>query len=80
MRQKDSRGAANRADDKAGDADAGRVSDAGRAGDAGRDQAERQGFDRQRLEPQDSPPADVLDDGNLAGEKDFELGPPGGKR
>jgi hypothetical protein len=39
------------------------------------DQAERQGFDRQRLEPQDQPPADVLDRGNLAGEKDFELGP-----
>jgi hypothetical protein len=41
------------------------------------DQAERQGFDRQRLDPQDRPPADVIDRGNLAGEKDFELG--GGK-
>ncbi len=38
------------------------------------DQAERQGFDRQRLDPQDRPPADVIDRGNLAGEKDFELG------
>jgi hypothetical protein len=41
-------------------------------------QAERQGFDRQRLEPQDQPPADVLDDENIAGEKDFELKPPVG--
>jgi hypothetical protein len=41
------------------------------------DQAERQGFDRQRLDPQDRPPADVIDRGNLAGDKDFELG--GGK-
>ena len=41
------------------------------------DQAERQGFDRQRLDPQDRPPADVIDRNNLAGEKDFELG--GGK-
>jgi hypothetical protein len=40
-----------------------------------KDQAERQGFDRQRLEPQDQPPAEILDRGNLAGEKDFELGP-----
>ena len=39
------------------------------------DQAERQGFDRQRLDPQDRPPAEVLDRGNLAGAKDFELGP-----
>lgn len=39
------------------------------------DQAERQGFDRQRLEPQDQPPADVKDRDNLAGDKDFELGP-----
>ena len=39
------------------------------------DQAACQGFDRQRLDPQDHPPADVLDDGNLAGEKDFEIGP-----
>jgi hypothetical protein len=39
------------------------------------DQAERQGFERQRLDPQDHPPAEVLDRGNLAGEKDFELGP-----
>jgi hypothetical protein len=43
-------------------------------------QAERQGFERQRLEPQDQPPAGVLDDENLAGEKDFELKPPGGKQ
>jgi hypothetical protein len=39
------------------------------------DQAERQGFDRQRLDPQDVPPADVRDRENLAGDKDFELGP-----
>jgi hypothetical protein len=39
------------------------------------DAASRKGFDRQRLVPQDEPPADVLDDGNIAGEKDFELGP-----
>lgn len=39
-------------------------------------QAERQGFGRQRLEPQDHPPAGVLDDQNIAGEKDFELQPP----
>jgi hypothetical protein len=39
------------------------------------DQAERQGFDRQRLDPQDAPPADVRDRENLAGDKDFELGP-----
>ncbi len=39
------------------------------------DQAERQGFDRQRLDPQDQPPAEVRDRGNLAGDKDFELGP-----
>lgn len=39
------------------------------------DQAERQGFDRQRLDPQDQPPATVRDRDNLAGEKDFELGP-----
>jgi len=45
---------------------------------APQDQAERQGFDRQRLDPQDQPPAKVRDRGNLAGEKDFELGP-GGK-
>ena len=42
------------------------------------DQAACQGFDRQRLDPQDHPPADVLDDGNLAGEKDFEIGPGSG--
>jgi hypothetical protein len=42
------------------------------------DQAERQGFGRQRLDPQDQPPADVRDRENVAGEKDFELGP-GGK-
>jgi hypothetical protein len=46
--------------------------------EAPQDQAERQGFDRQRLNPQDQPPAEVRDRGNLAGEKDFELGP-GGK-
>jgi hypothetical protein len=40
------------------------------------DEAARQGFDRQRLEPQDGPPADVADRGNIAGEKDFELQPP----
>jgi hypothetical protein len=40
------------------------------------DQAARQGFDRQRVEPQDTPPADVKDDGNIAGNKDFELQPP----
>ena len=39
------------------------------------DQAQRQGFDRQRLDPQDQPPATERDRGNLAGEKDFELGP-----
>ena len=53
----------------------------GRAGDPavrGRGQGQRQGFDRQRLDPQDTPPADVRDDENLAGNKDFELGPPRG--
>ena len=30
----------------------------------------------ERLDPLDQPPADVLDDENLAGEKDFELRPP----
>lgn len=40
------------------------------------DQAARQGFERQRVEPQDTPPADVRDDGNIAGDKDFELQPP----
>lgn len=51
----------------------------GQAGDPavrGRGQGERQGFDRQRLDPQDTPPAAVRDDQNLAGEKDFELKPP----
>lgn len=38
------------------------------------DPVSRQGFDRQRLVPQDERPADVLDDENIAGEKDFELG------
>lgn len=42
-----------------------------------RGQAERQGFDRQRFDPQDHPPAEVLDHDNIAGEKDFELQPPG---
>ena len=46
-------------------------------GDA--DQAARQGFERQRLEPQDTPPADARDSENLAGEKDFELRPPPGR-
>jgi hypothetical protein len=60
----------------------GKAADGGRgqAGDPavrGRGQGERQGFDRQRLEPQDTPPADVRDDQNVAGDKDFELGPPG---
>ena len=41
-------------------------------------QSERQGSGRQRLEPQDQPPAGVKDDANIAGEKDFELKPPGG--
>ena len=45
---------------------------------APQDQAGRQGFDRQRLDPQDQPPAEVRDRDNVAGEKDFELGP-GGK-
>ena len=36
----------------------------------------RQSLERPRLEPQDQPPADVLDDENIAGEKDFELRPP----
>jgi hypothetical protein len=40
------------------------------------DQAARQGFGRQRVEPQDTPPADVRDNDNIAGEKDFELQPP----
>jgi len=40
------------------------------------DQASRQGFGRQRDEPQDQPPADVLDNQNIAGDKDFELQPP----
>ena len=51
----------------------------GRAGDTsvrGRGQGERQGFDRQRLDPQDTPPAQTRDDQNLAGDKDFELKPP----
>jgi len=60
-----------------------KTADGGRgpAGDPaarGKGQGERQGFDRQRLDPQDTPPADVRDDQNLAGEKDFELKPPGG--
>jgi len=41
-------------------------------------QAEQQGFERQRFDPQDQPPAGVKDDANIAGEKDFELKPPGG--
>ncbi len=40
------------------------------------DPVARQGFDRQRLVPQDERPADVLDDENIAGEKDFEPAPP----
>lgn len=40
------------------------------------DQPGRGGLERPRLEPQDQPPADVLDDENIAGEKDFELQPP----
>ena len=40
------------------------------------DPVSRQGFDRQRLVPQDERPADVLDDENIAGEKDFEPAPP----
>jgi len=40
------------------------------------DQASRQGFGRQRDEPQDQPAAGVLDDQNIAGDKDFELQPP----
>ena len=40
------------------------------------DGAAREGIGRQRLVPQDRPPAPVLDDENIAGEKDFELKPP----
>jgi hypothetical protein len=40
------------------------------------DQASRQGYGRQRDVPQDGPPADVRDDQNIAGDKDFELQPP----
>ncbi|NLD54467.1 MAG: hypothetical protein GX652_07385 [Burkholderiaceae bacterium] len=40
------------------------------------DPVSRQGFDRQRLVPQDERPADVLDDENIAGEKDIEPAPP----
>ena len=40
------------------------------------DQASRQGFGRQRVVPQDQPAADVRDDENIAGDKDFELQPP----
>ena len=74
-------GAGRRHGDKAG-AEKARSAPAGSGGSqpAGEeDQAERRGFDRQRFDPQDHPPADVLDRNNLAGEKDFELGP-GGKR
>ena len=40
------------------------------------DPVSRQGFDRQRLVPQDERSADVLDDENIAGEKDIEPAPP----
>ncbi len=40
------------------------------------DPVSRQGFDRQRLVPQDERPADVLDAATIAGEKDFEPAPP----
>ena len=56
----------------------GKVQQAGDSAVGGKGQGERQGFDRQRLDPQDSPPAEVLDDENVAGDKDFELKPPGG--
>ena len=42
-------------------------------------QEEQKGLDRRRLEPQDHPPAKVLDEQNIAGERDFELRPPASK-
>jgi hypothetical protein len=42
-------------------------------------QEEQTGLDRRRLEPQDHPPAKVLDEQNIAGERDFELRPPASK-
>ena len=47
----------------------------GQGGQGQGGQGQQQGSDRQRLEPQDQPPADVLDDENIAGDKDFELRP-----
>jgi hypothetical protein len=42
------------------------------------DQAARQNLGRERLVPQDGPPAQAVDRANIAGDKDFELGPPAG--
>jgi len=44
------------------------------------DQGARQGFDRQRLEPANQPPAETRDEQNIAGEKDFELQSPHGNQ
>ena len=61
-----------KAEPRAPDADRGQPE----AGRHPRDQSGRQNSDRQRTAPQDQPPADVLDDANIAGDKDFELQPP----